>query len=320
VPAPLAVRGALAEAHAWRLVTVRGRIEDTRRLGDRTRAEVVVGKARLVVVAQPAVGISADALPEGATVEITGIVRLAYPNATDRRPSLLPRSSADVRVVAAAPASGSTTAAGAAGSGAASAATGSVAALDWVDADLVDLATVVGQTVRVGGLVVGLQADGFSLDDGTAVGAVVLAGSAAELLPLIEPGDAINVIGRVEDRDGEPVVVVDDAGAVALGADLGAGVVDPTAASSPSPTASEGATAGLRTAGFSDPTAGLPGFGAGLASVLLVAVVSVLVTWLRRRDARVRWQARVTARLAAIAGPDPTIGGPTGTNGPANVG
>ena len=34
----------------------------------------------------------------------------------------------------------------------------------------VDLVTAVGQQVRVGGLVVDLRPDGFTLDDGTAVG------------------------------------------------------------------------------------------------------------------------------------------------------
>ena len=47
-----------------------------------------------------------------------------------------------------------------------------------------------GQTVRVGGIVGDPTADGFTLDDGTAVGIVVLRGAAADLLSLIEPGDA----------------------------------------------------------------------------------------------------------------------------------
>ena len=55
-PAPLRIRGPLSAAHTWRLVAVSGRIEDVRKLGDRWRAEVAVGAARLVVIGQPGPG------------------------------------------------------------------------------------------------------------------------------------------------------------------------------------------------------------------------------------------------------------------------
>ncbi len=87
-----------------------------------------------------------------------------------------------------------------------------------LDADLVDLESALGRTVRVGGLVVDLRSDGFTLDDGTATGPIVLTGDADSLVDLIEPCDAINVTGRVERRpDGELAVVVDDPTAVVLG-------------------------------------------------------------------------------------------------------
>src|SRR4029453_14696650 len=66
------------------------------------------------------------------------------------------------------------------------------------DADLDGLAAYAGQLVRVGGLVVDLRPDGFTLADGTAIGRVVLRGAALELLPMVEPDDALNAIGRVE--------------------------------------------------------------------------------------------------------------------------
>jgi hypothetical protein len=326
LPSPLTVHGALSEAHAWRLVTIRGRIDDTSKLGERVRAEVIVGATRLVVVAQPGVGIAPDELPEGAIVEVTGIVRLAYPNATDRRPSLLPRTPGDVRVV------GGPTGAPTSGNGAAphhpdgspaDGPGGSPAAGAWLDADLIDLASVVGRTVRVGGLVQDLRPDGFTLDDGTAIGTIVLTAAAAELLPLVEPGDAINVIGRVEARDDGHVVVADDPAAVALGVDLGPTTAGAGAAATTASPVAEGTsdpTTGLRAAGFTDPLSGIPGAGAGLASLLLIAVASVAVTWLRRREARLRWQARVATRLAAIAGSGPAAGGPSGAVGPPSVG
>ena len=156
---PLHVRGGLTDAHAWRLVVLSGRIVDTRKLGDRVRAEVAVGAKRVVVVAQPGIGVAAADLPEGATVTVTGIVRVAYPNASDRRPSLLPRSAADVRVTAgpARPAGagrGTSTASGAGAADGPAADPSSVAAAAATvvpDADLASLAAQVGRTVRVGG-------------------------------------------------------------------------------------------------------------------------------------------------------------------------
>ncbi len=63
--------------------------------------------------------------------------------------------------------------------------------------------------------------DGFTLDDGTALGRIVLDGEAAASRDLVEPGDAINVVGRVvpsgEAGDGEFVVVVDDPETIVLG-------------------------------------------------------------------------------------------------------
>jgi hypothetical protein len=69
-------------------------------------------------------------------------------------------------------------------------------AIDAQDADLGDLATFVGRNVRVGGLVVDLRPDGFTLDDGTATGRVILRAIALDSLALIEPDDALNVVGR----------------------------------------------------------------------------------------------------------------------------
>ena len=122
----------------------------------------------------------------------------------------MPRGPADVDLGgAAASGGGSGTADGSGGSGGPGSATGGTgvgAAVDGPtvpDVDLVALADHVGQTVRVGGLVAELAPDGFRLDDGTAIGRIVLTGEAADYLPLIDPGDALNATGRVEvDGDG----------------------------------------------------------------------------------------------------------------------
>src|SRR4029079_6753709 len=77
-------------------------------------------------------------------------------------------------------------------------ATGLQAPTDAIDADLADLESVLGTTVRVGGLVVDVRADGVTLDDGTATAPIILIGEATSLLGLVEPSDAVNVIGRGE--------------------------------------------------------------------------------------------------------------------------
>jgi hypothetical protein len=175
------------------------------------------------------------------------------------------------------------------------------------DADLADLEAALDTSVRVGGLVVELDEAGFSLDDGTAVGQVILTGAALEWLPLIEPGDAINVTGSVERlEDGSVAVVVEDAAAIVLGSDLAA--LAAASSTPPESTPSDAAAdpaAGPNVAGLGDDLAGLPGAGAGIVSLGLVSLASLAVTVLRRRHARRLFAGRVAARLAALGGPAP---------------
>jgi DNA/RNA endonuclease YhcR with UshA esterase domain len=316
-PAARSIHGAIGTAQAWRLVRVEGRIDDVRRLGGRWRAELVVGRDRVVVLGQPGAGIPADAIVEGRTAAVTGIVRLAYPSATDRRPSVLPRSRADVRVSVGASGvsvrngpgatddrpdthTGQTTA-------------GSTALAGVPDADLSDLATHDGTVVRVGGLVGATRSDGFDLDDGTATGRVVLTGEAAAWATLVEPGDAINVTGLVTRLDGVRVVVVDDPALIVLGSDLmdTAADMDPVGSASASSTID--ASGVRRHAAMGDGGLGLPGAGAGLATLLALAVTSLLATFLRRRHARRLLASRVATRLAALGRPaerGPSVGPP----------
>jgi DNA/RNA endonuclease YhcR with UshA esterase domain len=265
-PSPRVLHAAIATGLAWRLVRVEGRIEDVRKLGDRWRAEIGVGRDRIVIVGQPGAGIPAAALVEGRTATIAGIVRLAFPTATDRRPSVLPRTRADVRVsvggAATAGSSGATSGAAGPGTGpgGGTTATGAVASPSVPDADLSALASSEGRTVRVGGLVRGVRADGFELDDGTATGRVVLVGDAAAWIALIEPGDAINVVGRVERRDGALAVVVEDPATIALGSDLpAAGASDPPRIGPDEGSTASGIPGHERHAGLADWLLALPG-------------------------------------------------------------
>ncbi|MFL5685187.1 MAG: lamin tail domain-containing protein [Chloroflexota bacterium] len=300
-PAPLHVQGPLTAAHVWRLVTVTGRVDSVHKLGERWRAEIAVGSQVLVVLGQPGARIPNTALAEGRIGEVTGIVRPPYPTATDKRPSILPRSTADVRQSGSIATQQTATSSreGAEEAGIATAAGPQPGAA--IDADLVDLESVLGDTVRVGGLVVDLRSNGFTLDDGTATAAIILAGEASTLADLVEPADAVNVTGRVKRQaDGELAVVVEDPAAVVLASSVDTGAAnDPSP--SPSPASSE-TTDDVRTAAFVDPGV-LPGAGAGLAGLLTIGLASVGMTVLRRRHGRRLLAARVATRLAALTGP-----------------
>jgi len=153
-----------------------------------------------------------------------------------------------------------------------------------------------------------IASDGFHVDDGTAVGRVVLRGAALEQLPLIETGDALNAIGIVEaaggaDPIGYVVAVADPAGIVRVGDPVGdapsTGPAD-TPSGDPAGIDTPGADAsGHRAGGILDPT--LPDI--GIAGILLVALASLAVTLLRRRRMRQHLSARVAQRLSDLVGP-----------------
>jgi hypothetical protein len=203
-------------------------------------------------------------------------------------------------------------AAGSSGSGGAAAATGAANAdgatgdAGVPDTDLVALAEHVGQTVRVGGLVQELAADGFVLDDGTAIGRVVLTGDAAAYLPMLELGDALNATGRVELDGEEPRVVVADSAGLVLVGDLAGATQGPAGASQSGSALDDGRPAPRRLAG------GLLGPlepGTAGAGIVLVTALSLAVTALRRRRSRRLLAARIGARLAGLAA-SPAAGPP----------
>jgi len=298
-------------AEEWRLVRVRGRVIDVKKLGERWRAELQVGADRVVVNGMAGAGIPADRLVEGREATVTGIVRRPYPTATDRRFGIVPRGTADIALggagaQGAAPgAPGTSVAAGGSSAPGAAEPSGEAAAGAPKDVDLVALDAALGTLVRVGGLVDELRPDGFTLDDGTATARIVVRGDAAQLLPLIEPGDAVNVIGRPERvADALIVAVEDPAGLLLAGmpeADATAVVGDApgaTAAPSPAPTPLLGGSVG----GFGalDPVSSFSG-PAGFATLLLATVASGAVALLRRRlRSRRLLAARIRERLATV--------------------
>jgi hypothetical protein len=304
-------------AHEWRLVRVRGSVVDVRKLGDRWRAELLVGSQRIPISGLAGARIPSTSLVEGRSATIIGIVRRPYPSATDRRFAIMPRGRTDISLGSSSAGSspraggaGGPTAGGTSGPSGTTGASrtggpdpvaGSTVAGAPLDIDLAQIRDHVGTLVRVGGLVGDVAANGFSLDDGTAEGRVVLGGAALDQLSLIETGDALNAIGTVQAgaAGGAPVVAVSDpAGIVRVGDPVGDApssppsdapsvAIEPVAADDPST---------HRASGLLDAT--LPDV--GIAGILLAGLGSLAVTLLRRHRMRRRLAARVARRLSAI--------------------
>ena len=165
-----------------------------------------------------------------------------------------------------------------------------------------------------------LRPDGFTLDDGTATGRLILRGAALDLLPLIEPDDALDATGHVEaSPDGAVLVVDDPAGIVQASDPLAAAPsvnpsVDPAAgavdATAPPP-------AGGRFAGVGIGSIGLDPGAAGLGTLLAISAASLAVTVLRRERLRRRMATRIAGRLAAFVSPSTGLPGTPSAASPA---
>jgi hypothetical protein len=300
---PRSLNGAPSEATEWQLVRVAGAITDVTRLGDRWRADVRVGGETILVTGLSGAKIASTLLVEGRSITVVGIARRPYPTATDRRWTVLPRGAWDVAL---GPATTSSGLAGARGRDASSGseagrpapgATGAGAAVRTVD--LAALGEHVGEVVRVGGLVAARTPRGVTLDDGTALSLVELRGDVAAFLDLIEAGDALGILGRVEVGDGgDPIVVASDpAGLVRLGS-LGEAV--PLAADvRPSPSASS-AFRPLASAGLADPIRGVEAGWLGVVGLVLLSSSSFFLKAVRRRRAHRLLVNGVARRLAGL--------------------
>jgi hypothetical protein len=182
-----------------------------------------------------------------------------------------------------------------------------------VSADVAGLALLAGRSVRVGGLVVAVDATGLVLDDGTGSVRLDLAGAARSLLPLLGPGDAIGAAGVVQGGMPSAIRVTDAADLVRLG-DLGEALPlsdevvpadgtevlpsdDTGAPSSPVVASPETvAASGVGDGAFAPMTAGAGSIGA------LATAGTMLVVVRRRRDRRIV-RARIARRIAEIGAP-----------------
>ena len=269
---PDVANGALDSSTEWRLVRACGRIQKLTHAGSRWRVELLVNGQLVVVLSEPAVGISIAASAVGRLAMVTGIVRRSTSNSAEFQ--LLPRSSLDWRLGPAVVASVLSSASDgdvarlSAASQASSGPDGAVTAIE-------SLAGCVGLDVTLVGLVTATSNGELTIDDGT--GAVRISGSdAAEALSLIEPGDAVEVRGRVTQDERGIVISVDAASIVVLPGEEAeatrspAGVIGLVARNDEVPTpAGQLRASSIRQV---SPTAPLPG-----AVTLLVAAALFLV-------------------------------------------
>ncbi len=232
----------IAAALEWRLVAVSGRVEDVRRDGETWRAEVAVSGGTIPISGLQRSGIASTALEEGRNVAITGIVKRAYPTATDQRLSVVPRSAADIKLGPAVSGSsqpslsprpgtsGSPIGSGRPVTARPSSAGGPVGPVGSaspginVVQSLDDLEGHEDEVVTVGGVVTAIDGTAVLIDDGSASVRLQLTGDAAALASRFVLGDLLNATGRVAtDASGQLEVVVDDPGAVERLARLTAG-------------------------------------------------------------------------------------------------
>ena len=135
------------------------------------------------------------------------------------------------------------------------------------DADLADLATVDGHTVRVGGLVTALEADGSASTMAPPSGGSSSQARQPRSSRSSSPGTRSTSSAGSEPDDGARQVTVTDPALIVLGSDPSAlGQIDDAAAVGPTSSEPPAGAAAPRAAGFGDEVGRLPGAGAGLAS------------------------------------------------------
>ena len=210
----------------WRLVTVSGVVESVHRDGDAWRAEIRVGSGTVPIVGIERSEITSTALEEGRTATVTGIVKRAFPTASDQRLTIVPRSTADVRLGGSvAPSSGGPTGADPSGdlsepgspggeaptpptsSGSGSPLPGGAPAAQAV-VRIADMAQHIGARVRIGGTVVVIGGARLTVRDDTGTAIVVLMDEAIEAGADLAPSDVINAAGTVERSDAGLQLVV----------------------------------------------------------------------------------------------------------------
>ena len=273
---PRQVFGQLGPEHEWQLVEISGRVVRLTRAGLRWRADLTVDGQEVQVLGEPAAGIAVSGITPGRTAMVSGIVRRSTSDSSTFQ--LLPRSPADLRLGPALAESPGEAVARKTKAAVGTGLPGAAGPPPLVSVE--DVAGCDGEDVTVAGLIAEVGDGTAILDDGT--GRIRLGGAAAaDALSLLEPGDAIEVTGRVSrDADGW-LIVVDPESIVSL---TGAGSNGDAPSTGAPPTAPRYAGTG---AGLLDdandlahPTAGLGASNANPIGAILGAALLALVALL----------------------------------------
>jgi DNA/RNA endonuclease YhcR with UshA esterase domain len=301
---PVVMRRAPGADEEWRLVRVTVRVVELSRSGDTWRAEASLGAGgSLPIVGIATSGIPSTVLEEGRSATITGIVKRAYPTASDQRFALVPRFAADVELgPAARPLPDRSAAPGPGDPTSPTASPGILGPTDpagsadgVVDAKLVQLPSLVGRWVRIGGTLRDVEASVLTLDDDTATALARIEDGVDAILPPLEPGEVLNLTGRVV-SSAEGVEVAARARDVIRAAALPAGTDPPSTGAPP--------------ARDSAPTAGTAADVSGQAIRLALALTASCVATFAALAAGV---VVLRSRRRDRAGPDET---PTAPRGP----
>jgi hypothetical protein len=241
-------------------------------------------------------GIPSTALEEGRSATITGIVKRAYPTASDQRFALVPRFAADIDL-GPAPRTGSDDPRP--GDSAGDSSDGPAPGL--IDARLEQLPTLVGWNVRVGGTLVSVEEAVLTLDDGTGTGSARIEDDVAIISPPLRPGEVLNLTGRVMAMP-DGVIIATRAREV-----IRAAALEASAGSEPQPTGAiatlDPATAPADSVGDDSGTA--TRLGLALAVACLAAFAAVAGGALVFRSSR-RERGRNGDPRVADGGPGPT--------------
>jgi DNA/RNA endonuclease YhcR with UshA esterase domain len=242
--APTSVKSApLATKLEWRLVTVTGGVTAVTRDGDNWHAEVAVPGGSIPIDGLSRSGIASTALVVGRTATVVGIVKRAFPTASDQRLAVVPRSGADISLGGSAPKSNGVPAGQAHGTNASGAAPGAsgddiqpgvprsaaAAVHQTLAIALSDLASHESEIVIVGGHIDAIDGDRLLVNDGTSLAAVRLPSTAG--IGSLRVGALVNARGRVtRTEQGGLEVVVEGLDAIRI---LGAltTIAQPSAAS-----------------------------------------------------------------------------------------
>ena len=305
---------------------MRGTVVDVRRYGQAWRAELrLADGTKVPIVGLARASIAVELIKEGQAGSIVGIIRRAYPTATDRRFAVLPRTRSDIDLGAAPATAGAAggaskqTSAAASPNGTTSSPSGPPSMDGSVTVEAADVPAHAGRIVHVGGLVtrpaapIAQDADVTVLiEDDSGTVTLRFTAAAATVSASLRAGDLVEATGTVESDDGRWVVVVDDAADVVTAGQVVGPQGSETSAPSvarPDLTAGDAAASAAIEDGDDDTPDGAapvtPLLGAAGAGGLVAAILAAAAAggrW-RRRRADQQESQQATERLVELLSP-----------------